>query len=245
MTIQHPFIVVTKEHPITQFSGSHRSHLTTNWASHYHSDWVSTFSYKGNKRASTDSPYQHHHHAHCTHQSPWCIYCVSSQPPHRNLLTNIQPCRCQYHQPPNIPPNHSTTVPSSMLEHIEHGKLSQLPPTSHSTHVGDRICPLYCWWVQQCLQFWYFGRVRDKKSYSINWSINSESINNKHKRLIVWDTINHPSLNAPRQKEGSISRLSHKRTTTRHKKRQISQTNFKQEKSAIFEDILLNNTTLW
>ncbi len=182
--------------------------------------------------------YQHHHYAHCTHQSPWCIHCESSQLLHRNLLTNIQPCKCQYYEPPNIPPNHSTTVPSSMLEHIEHVKLSQLPPTSHSTHVGNRICPLYCWWVQQCLQF------RDKKSYSINWSINSESINNKHKRLIVWGAIDHPSLNALRQKVGSISRLSHERTSTRHKKRQISQTNFNLEISAIVHDIIEPHRTV-
>ena len=72
MTIQHPFIVVTKEHPITQFSGSHRSHLTTNWASHYHSDCVSTtLTYKQRNKRAIDSPYysmtkyslvlQHHH----------------------------------------------------------------------------------------------------------------------------------------------------------------------------------------
>ena len=153
-------------------------------------------------------------------------------------LTNIQPCKCQYYETPNEPPYHSTTVPSSMLEHIEHVKLSQLPPTSHKTLVGDRICPLYCWWVQQCLQF------RDKKSYSINWSINSESINNKHKRLIVWGTIDHPSLNALRQKGGSISRLSHERTSTRHKKHQISRTNFNLEYLPL-SMILSNHTTLW
>ena len=82
-----------------------------------------------------------------------------------------------------------------------------------------------------------------KKSYSINRTINSASTKNKHVGVIVWGMSDCPSL-----KERASLDNQYERASKRHKKRQISQTNFNLEISAIVDDkiILLSiNTTLW
>ena len=40
----------------------------------------------------------------------------------REVTMDIQLCMCLHHQPPNRLPNHSTTVPSSSMEHNAHAK---------------------------------------------------------------------------------------------------------------------------
>jgi hypothetical protein len=79
--------------------------------------------------------------------------CPNSQPPHKIIWTNIQLYMCPHHQPPKRPPNRSTTVLFSSMEHNAHAKLSQLLPAFHNTHVDHKIYSMCCLWVQLCWQF--------------------------------------------------------------------------------------------
>lgn len=65
-------------------------------------------------------------------------YCQYSQLPHKNILTNIHPCKCQHHQLQNIPTNHSTTVP------FLHRAVTQL--TCKNEQTSTYLPHLSCLW---------------------------------------------------------------------------------------------------